>query len=217
MGVLNLALGCRSTEYSVQRLPGGQLSFVQSAQSHLCAPPYVVLPPAPTMETCLCSTIRRLARDYDERGAQQLGPALNSHLRDLRSILARSKSLSREARYHITPINHRTAKIFLLDSVDLRQANQVCETFRGDVDAFWTPFDDVLHAELRRRLACVVIFLRSKLDAEASVPPAIARLFHGQKDYSDIRHSGRKYIKIARRLGGIGTLFWLPLTIPSST
>jgi hypothetical protein len=171
---------------------------------------------------CLCGTARGLVKDYDEGRAQSLIPALNCHLRDLRTLLARSKSLTREVQYRITPNTQRTMKALYVDSVNLGPVDQVCERFTDDAEGFWrtAPSDDVVHVELRRRLACVVIFLRSKLDAEVWVPPEVATVFQGQQqqqNFTDIRHSGRKYIKIARKLGGLGSLFWLPLEIPPST
>ncbi|RSL45018.1 hypothetical protein CEP54_014447 [Fusarium duplospermum] len=61
----------------------------------------------------------------------------------------------------------------------------------------------------------IVIFLRSELNAPVLVPPRIARYFEGQKD-SELRHAGRKYIKMARRLDSIGSVLWLPLDVPFS-
>lgn len=170
------------------------------------------------METCLCSSIHRLAETFNEDQAKDLIPALNSHLQDLVALLGQSRSLGRELQYRITPSNQRTNKVFSVESVDLTPVNQVCERFRGDVDGFWTASDDdAVHAELRRRLACVVVFLRSRLNAQASVPTPIAKLFIGQANYTNIRNSGRKYIQLARKLGGIGAIFWFPLNIPHST
>ncbi|SPO01779.1 uncharacterized protein DNG_04452 [Cephalotrichum gorgonifer] len=103
------------------------------------------------------------------------------------------------------------------DSVDLAPANQVCARFEQDLDGFWTATEYEGGTDLRRRLACVVIFLRSKLDAEASVPLQVARVFQGQYNYLDIRNSGRKYIKIARKLGGLGAILWLPVSVSPST
>ncbi|KAI1614882.1 hypothetical protein EDD36DRAFT_485226 [Exophiala viscosa] len=160
---------------------------------------------------------RRLAKNYDEAQAQSLIHALNGLLRDLQGLLARSKSLSREVQYRITPSNQRTTKVLSVESLDVSTIDQVREKFNDDVDGFWTPSDDVVHNELRRRLACVVIFLRSKLEAEVWVPPQIASTIRGQQNYQELRHSGRKYINIARKLGGLGALLWLPLEIPPST
>ncbi len=175
---------------------------------------------------CLCDTVRQLAKDFDEGRAQSLIPALNCHLRDLRALLARSKTLTREVQYRITLNNQRTMKALYVDSVNIAPVDQVCQRFKDDVEGFWrittTPSsDDPVHVELRRRLACVVIFLRSKLAAEVWVPPAIASCFQGQQqqpqNYPELRNSGRKYIKIARKLGSLGSLLWLPLEIPPST
>ena len=169
------------------------------------------------MDVCMCRVAHRLARDFNETEAKDLAPDLNRHLRDIYTLLTRSKTLARDIQYRITLNNQRTSKALFVDSVDLAPVNRVCERFSRDIDGFWTTSDDPVHADLRRRLACVAIFLRSKLDATSSVPPQIARLFQGQQNYADLRNSGRKYIKISRRLGGIGSIFWLPLDIPAST
>ncbi|KXH60762.1 hypothetical protein CNYM01_04298 [Colletotrichum nymphaeae SA-01] len=166
---------------------------------------------------CLCSSIRLLTKQYDEERARELIPALNSHLEDVRRLLAKSKALSRDVQYQITPRNQRTNKALSVDSIDLAPVKQIYEVFSENVDGFWVASDDRVNADLRRRLACIVIFLRSKLDPEASVPPHIAKPFHGQTNYADIRNSGRKYIQIARKLGGLGSILWLPLDIPPST
>jgi len=167
--------------------------------------------------TCVCIKARRLTKDYDEAQAQSLLHDLNGLLRDLRALLARSKSLSREVQYRITPSNQRTTKALSVESIDVSTVDRVCERFKDDVDGFWTASDDAVHTDLRRRLACVVIFLRSKLDAEVWVPPQIASTLRGQQNYQELRHSGRKYINIARKLDGLGALLWLPLEIPPST
>lgn len=169
------------------------------------------------MDTCLCSTIRRLAQDYDESRAKDVIPAVNCHLRDLHAILAQFKSLTRDVQYRITPNNQRTVKALSVGSVNLIPVDEVYERFKQDIEGFWTRSDNTAHVELRRRLACVVTFLRSKLGAEVLVPPHIALLFQGQQGYPDVRHSGRKYLKISRKLGGVGSILWLPLDIPPST
>ncbi|KAF6822655.1 LipA and NB-ARC domain-containing protein [Colletotrichum plurivorum] len=172
---------------------------------------------------CLCSSIRLLANaeTLDESRARDLIPALNGHLGDLRRLLGRSKSLFRDVQYHVAPRNQRTSKALSVDAVDLAPANRMCERFREDVDGFWAaPNDDghgAVNPELRRRLACVVIFLRSKLDAQVLAQPQIASLFSGSPNFADVRNSGRKYIQIARKLGGLGSILWLPLDIPPST
>ena len=169
------------------------------------------------MDQCLCHSICQLAKHHDESRAETISAALNSHLRDLRDIICRSKALKRDVQYRITPNNQRTVKALLVDSVDLAPADRVCARFEDDLDGFWTGAGHAVDVDLRRRLACVVTFLRSKLDPEASVPLQIARVFQGRQNYSDIRNSGRKYIKIARKLGGLGALLWLPVRIPPST
>lgn len=173
--------------------------------------------PAYTMDVCICHSIRRLTEVYDDSLANELLSALNSHLRDIRAILSRSKSLSRGIQYQITPSNQRTMKALCVNSIDLTLVNRIYDTFKADTEGFWSHSEDASHIELRRRLACVVIFLRSKLDADVLVPPQIAELFQVPQNYADLRNFGRKYIKIARKLGGLGALFWLPLDIPHST
>ncbi|GJC88635.1 hypothetical protein ColLi_11473 [Colletotrichum liriopes] len=167
--------------------------------------------------SCFCTSIQLLAKQYDEGRARDLVPALNCHLEVLRRLLAQSKSLARDVHYRVTPRNQRTNKALSVDSVDPAPANQICELFSENVDEFWASSDSRINTELRRRLACVVIFLRSKLDAQAQVPPRIADMFRGQHNYADIRNSGSKYIQIARKLGGLGSILWLPLDIPPST
>ncbi|KAM0081560.1 major facilitator superfamily [Fusarium odoratissimum] len=169
------------------------------------------------METCLCSTVHSLAKDYDAVQAKELIPALNRHLEDLRQFLAQAKSLSRQLQYQITPRNQRTEKALFVDKVDLTPVNRVCSIFDNDVDGFWAGSVDQVHLELRRRLACVVVFLRSKLDAQILAPPQVAEVFSGVPNLTDMRNPGRKYVQIAQRLGGVGAIFWLPLNIPPST
>lgn len=171
------------------------------------------------MGTCICSSVHHLAESYDEDRARSLVSALNSHLKDLSDLLSQSRSLCREVQYRITPTNQRTSKVLSVESVDRTPVDQVCERFREDADGFWSEsaVADGVHSELRRRLACVVIFLRSKLNSQAAVPSQIANVFSGQPNNTNVRNSGRKYIHIARKLGSIGAIFWLPLSIPHST
>ncbi|KAJ3541137.1 hypothetical protein NM208_g4745 [Fusarium decemcellulare] len=168
------------------------------------------------MATCICSAVRLLAEQYDENRARELIPSLNCHLKDLRTVLAQSKSLTREVQYRITSINDRTSRAFFVDKIDLEPVYELYRRFGDNLEGVWTAPDNHVHPDLRRRLACVVVFLRSKLDSHM-VPPQIARVFPGQKSFTDIRNSGRKYIKIARKLGGLGSILWLPLDIPPST
>ncbi|KAI8667612.1 hypothetical protein NCS56_00898300 [Fusarium sp. Ph1] len=165
---------------------------------------------------CLCNTVRQLAKEYDETKAESIASELNHHLSAIRSILSKSKLLARTTHYHVTPTNQRTAKILSIQSFNSDRVNDVYKRFRFDLEGFWTPSDTLAHVELHRRLACIVIFLRSELNAPVLVPPRIARFFEGQKD-SELRHAGRKYIKMARRLGNIGSVLWLPLDVPFST
>lgn len=169
------------------------------------------------MDSCICHTVRQLAKEYKEITAKNMVAALNCHMRDLRAVLTQSKSLARNVQYRITPNNQRTEKALIVGSVNLSPIDEVYTRFTKDANGFWTPSDDVVHTGLRRRLACVVVFLWSKLGFEMDVPPRISALFQQNQNYSDLRYSGRKYIKIARKLGGLGALFWLPLDIPHST
>lgn len=169
------------------------------------------------MMECLCHSIRQLAKHHDESGAQGMASALNCHLRDLREVLCRSKPLARDVRYRIIPHNQRTVKALLVDSINATPVDAICAKFEQGPDAFWTVAGDDGYMDLRRRLACVVIFLRSKLDATASVPLQIAEVLQGHQNYADLRNSGRKYLKIARKLGGLGAILWLPVSVPPST
>lgn len=169
------------------------------------------------MDTCICSAVCSLAKDYDEGHAKDIISALSDHLANIRSLLAQSKSLTRNVQYRITPNNQRTMKALSVSSADPTAAVRVYERFREDINGYWAPSDDDVHVELRRRLACVAIFLRSKLGTEVLVTPQLARLFSSQPNLADLRNAGRKYIKIARKLGGLDSLLWLPLEIPHST
>ncbi|KAJ3545931.1 hypothetical protein NM208_g2263 [Fusarium decemcellulare] len=164
---------------------------------------------------CLCGTIRQLEADFDPDKATELASELNKHLAAIRSILAKSKSLSREVRYQVIPNNQRTMKISSLKSVDIEGTNAIYDRFKDDANGFWN-FDNNGYRELRRRLACVVVYLRSKLDAQSWVPPNLSSIVQGQKP-SELRYAGNKYIKMARKLGGVGSILWLPLDVPSST
>lgn len=164
---------------------------------------------------CLCSTVHQLAADFDSTRASRLAFDLNQHLADVHAILAKSKPLTREVGYQVIPNNKRTVKIISSRSVDVAGVNDINESFRGDISSFWSS-DVSIPLEIRRRLACVVIFLRSKLDAQAWVSPDTAAVVQRSKN-SELRYAGKKYIKIARKLGGIGSILWLPLDVPSST
>ncbi|KAF4470244.1 hypothetical protein FALBO_2853 [Fusarium albosuccineum] len=148
---------------------------------------------------CLCGTIRQLEADFDPDKATELASELNKHLAAIRSILAKSKSLSREVRYQVIPNNQRTMKISSLKSVDIEGTNSIYDRFKDDANGFWN-FDNNGYRELRRRLACVVVYLRSKLDAQSWVPPNLSSIVQGQKP-SELRYAGNKYIKMARKLG----------------
>lgn len=173
--------------------------------------------------SCICSKLRQLVRDDDDSPANAkslaatLAPELNAFLGDLRTLLSRSKSLSRHVDYQIIPCNQRTMKALVVESVNLAPVDTMCTRFRDDAASFWSISGeksgekDGVHSGLHRRLLCTVVFLRSKLNVldSASIPP--------QKNCTELRNAGRKYIKIARKLGSLGALFWLPLDIPHST
>lgn len=165
---------------------------------------------------CLCSTVRHLAVEFDPDEAMGLVSDLNKHLAAVRAILSKSKPLAREVRYQVVPNNHRTMKILSVQSVDVGGMDQLYNRFKDHVQDFWGCSENNFHQELRRRLACVTIFLRSKLDSEAWVSAGVSGVVQGQKP-SELRYAGNKYIKIARKLGGIGSILWLPLEVPSST
>ncbi|EXM20228.1 hypothetical protein FOTG_11818 [Fusarium oxysporum f. sp. vasinfectum 25433] len=165
---------------------------------------------------CLCGCINQLIDNFDPKTAAGLASGLNKHLEAIRSILARNKSLAKEVRYQIIPSNQRTAKILSLHSIDLVKIERLHSVFKDDVKGFWVASGDALHQELRRRIACITIFLRSKVDDNAWASYDVANLIQG-RTLSELRYAGSKYIKIARRLGGIGSILWLPLEIPAST
>ncbi|KAF5989559.1 ABC multidrug transporter [Fusarium bulbicola] len=169
------------------------------------------------MDDCICNKIYTLAKDYNEVQSKELIPALNRHLEHLRQFLAQASSLSRQVQHQIIPRNQRTEKALFIDKVNLAPVDRVFSRFENDVTGFWVGSDDRVHLELRRRLACVVIFLRSKLGAEILAPPQVAEVFPGVQSFTDLRNPGRKYVQIAQRLGGVGALFWLPLDVPAST
>lgn len=170
------------------------------------------------MTACLCTTVHDLARRPDETRARELAADLDAHFRDLRVVLAQSKALAREIHFRVTPINERTNKAFFVNELDLKPIDAVHERFEEDVEGFWTTEDaDTSLHDLRRRIACVVVFLRSTVDPQAAIPPHIVNVFKAQSNYSELRHAGRKYIKIARKLGFLGSMLSLPLSIPHST
>jgi hypothetical protein len=142
--------------------------------------------------------------------------SLNKHLEAIRAILGRNKALAKEVRYQIIPSNQRTAKILSLQSITFTKISILYQRFKGDTKAFWTAEGDGLLQELRRRIACVTIFLRSKINDDAWIAEDVAGVVKG-RTLSELRYAGSKYIKIARRLGGVGSVLWLPLEVPAST
>ena len=142
--------------------------------------------------------------------------SLNKHLEAIRAILGRNKALAKEVRYQIIPSNQRTAKILSLQSITFTKITALHQRFRDDTRGFWTSESDGLIQELRRRIACVTIFLRSKINDDAWIADDVADVVKG-RTLSELRYAGSKYIKIARRLGGVGSVLWLPLEVPAST
>ncbi|KAH7311540.1 hypothetical protein B0I35DRAFT_357406 [Stachybotrys elegans] len=169
------------------------------------------------MDACVCANIKTLSTEYDDTQARALAPLLNTLLGQVQVLLSQYKSLARQVQYRITPTKQRTTKALDVKAIDPVPLNRLRERYVNDVDAFWLQPTDPAHVELRRRLACVVIFLRSRLEAGVLVPPVIANIFEKQQNYEDVRGYGKKYIKIARKLGGLGSIFWLPFDIPPST
>lgn len=163
---------------------------------------------------CLCNEIRQLVESPNLGDVSHLALGLNKHLSDVRSVLAKSKPLTRDMRSQVVPNNQRTMKILNTSSIHLARANATYNEFPGDFDGFWESSN--VPTDLRRRLGCVIVFLRSKLDAKNWISPTMEAFFRGQK-HSELRYAGKKYIKMARRLGGIGSMLWLPLDVPSST
>ncbi|KAI1056659.1 hypothetical protein LB507_001489 [Fusarium sp. FIESC RH6] len=142
--------------------------------------------------------------------------SLNKHLEAIRAILGRNKALAKEVRYQIIPSNQRTAKILSLHSITFTKISALYTRFENDTKGFWTAEGDGLLQELRRRIACVTIFLRSKINDDAWIADDVADVVKG-RTLSELRYAGSKYIKIARRLGGVGSVLWLPLEVPAST
>ncbi|KAM0345664.1 hypothetical protein ACHAPU_006318 [Fusarium lateritium] len=165
---------------------------------------------------CSCTGINQLIDNFDPNKSADLASRLNKHLEALRTILVRNKSLSKEVRYQIIPSNQRTAKILSLQPLGYGKVRQLHDSFADDTKSFWTTPGDVFHQELRRRIACMTIFLRSKLDDKLWMSQDVANIIQG-RTLSELRYAGSKYIKIARRLGGVGSILWLPTAVPAST
>lgn len=170
------------------------------------------------MTSCFCSTIRHLVEDFQERQLEELVPAINSHLADLRCLLTRSKRIARQVDFQVIPRKQRTNKALTVDSDDTASVVQACQQFENDVYGFWSLLsNDQTHNELRRRLACVVVYLRSKLGSNVLVPVEMRHVLQGHQNLSEIRNAGRKYLQIARKLNDLGAIIWLPLNVPPST
>lgn len=169
------------------------------------------------MANCLCSTIHQLAHGFDIQKADILVSDLNKHLAEIRSILTKSKTLSRDVRYQVTLNNQRTMKILSIQALKTTAVDELYDSFKDDIDGFWnTSMNDPNHVDLRRRLACVIVFLRSQLNTKDLIPPSIASLVQSSK-LSELRYAGKKYLKMARKLGDVGSVLWLPLEAPPST
>ncbi|KAG8669371.1 hypothetical protein FPOAC1_008765 [Fusarium poae] len=165
---------------------------------------------------CFCKHLDQLIDNFDPSSTARFASNLNKHLEAIRSILAKNKSLSKEVRYQVIPSNQRTAKILSLQSITFDRVRKLHDTLQSDTKAFWTSKDDSLLQELRRRVACVTIFLRSKVNDDAWIANDVAAVVKG-RTLSELRYAGNKYIKIARKLGGVGSILWLPLEVPAST
>ncbi|UZP41724.1 hypothetical protein NXS19_009540 [Fusarium pseudograminearum] len=142
---------------------------------------------------CFCKHLDQLIDNFDPSSTARLASSLNKHLEAIRSILAKNKSLSKE---------FGTRKLH--------------DTLQNDTKAFWASNDDSSLQELRRRVACMTIFLRSKINDDAWIAEDVAAVAKG-RTLSELRYAGSKYIKIARKLGGVGSILWLPLEVPAST
>jgi hypothetical protein len=85
------------------------------------------------------------------------------------------------------------------------------------------PHVELFHQVLLRRFSCTTIFLFSVISGRYYDPGEIAKSFHNAglhhhqteeeliKKIRYFRDSGRRYIDISSRLGGMGVLWWLPL------
>jgi len=164
---------------------------------------------------CICTIIRRLARKFNERDANHVASDLNKHLAEIRAVTDKSKSFSRSIHYEVKEKNKRSAKILSIEDPSTTRQKQVLERFRDNPKAFWQPPVDDVHAQLGRRVACVTIYLLSKLDRGCTAP-GISTFIQGPIGDAE-RYAGKRYIEAARQLGGIGALFCLPLSIPYST
>jgi hypothetical protein len=172
---------------------------------------------------CLCDAVARLSQSFDPDVAAALAPDLSRHLSAIRALLSRSKPLSRDVGYQVVPSNQRTAKVLSARPSDPKALARLSFRCRDGPTALWDAtspdgLEAVVPSELRRRVVCVIVDLRSSLglDSKDWVPPGLENLVRGQKT-SELRYAGKKYIKMARKLGGVGSLLWLPLDVPSST
>ncbi|OAA65305.1 Cation/H+ exchanger [Niveomyces insectorum RCEF 264] len=181
---------------------------------------------------CLCSTVAELALAFDNNRALGLADELHRHLAAVRSILAKCRPLGRQIGFQVVPggSQSRALKIRSARATKAQTMDGICRRFVGDPASFWLCDDEnaatedkALVTELRHRLACVVVNLRSELTARSSdadtegwIPPDLAAVVRG-RNVSELRYAGKKYIKMARKLGSAGSLVWLPLDVPSST
>ncbi|KIV91577.1 hypothetical protein, variant 1 [Exophiala mesophila] len=168
------------------------------------------------MASCLCGVVNQLANEFNDEEAQSLASDLNKHLGAIQTILKKSKALSQNVRYQVVPTDQRTGKILSIRHLVTTEVRQICDRLDDEPNEFWMPSDNSTHAKLHRRLACVVIYLRSSMRTLELVPPRISSLVQGMK-VSELRYAGRKYLKIARKVGSIGSILWLPLDVPAST
>ena len=165
---------------------------------------------------CLCDQVRALANNFNELEAKRLIVHLNVHLRAVRNLYTKSKSFASALRYEVRDKKQRTSKILSLQTVDTTRQEETLQSFQDNPSGFWQRTDDVTHSELGRRLACVVAYLRHQLFKNVQNTSSVS-VFAPDAKNADLRGAGKKFIVITRRLGGIGSLFCLPLDIPSST
>ncbi|KAL8296021.1 hypothetical protein RB600_001487 [Gaeumannomyces tritici] len=132
------------------------------------------------------------------------------------SLLSNSKSLARLVHYKVTPKAKRTAKLLSVETLDTTAQQQIFARFQDNPEAFWEPPTCGLHAQLGRRVAHIAMYLRSRLHPD-HLPSSTIAVFVPDPSATKHRYVGKRYVEIARRLGGMGAVFCLPLDIPDST
>lgn len=166
---------------------------------------------------CICGRIGQLAERFNEKETKPLVSELNRHLATIESIVNKSKSLARYVLYDIRPKFKRSKKILSITTANTTPQKQIFERFRSNPEAFWQCDDDDSCMQLGRRLACITIYLLSRLDSKSELPASIARFVPEPASHTEYRYAGKRYLEIARQVGGLGTVLCLPLEIPYST